>query len=215
MSYFAGYSGERGSGCCSRDLFTGGLDAQIMLDALISSQTRIKLLLKFFLNSETTAYLRGLESEFGESSNGIRLELNRLEEAGMLVSALEGNKKLYRANTQHPLFSELQALVRKHLGIDQIIAEIVERLGNLEAVYLIGSFARGVDAREVELILIGEVDTAYLHDLTAKAEALIKRKIRCSLYPVEKIGQEDILNNQQTKPLLLWSGKPFLSNEQI
>jgi DNA-binding transcriptional ArsR family regulator len=181
-----------------------------MLDALISSQTRIKLLLKFFLNSETTAYLRGLESEFGESSNGIRLELNRLEEAGMLVSALEGNKKLYRANTEHPLFSELQALVRKHLGIDQIIAQIVDRLGNLEAVYLTGPFARGMNASEVELVLIGEVDTAYLQELTAQAEALIKRKIRCAIYPVERVGQEDIFEHQQTKPLLLWSSKPFV-----
>ena len=49
-----------------------------MLDTLISSQTRLKLLLKFFLNSSTSSYLRDLESEFGESTNAIRLELNRL-----------------------------------------------------------------------------------------------------------------------------------------
>ena len=55
-----------------------------MIETLISSKTRIKLLLKFFLNSNTTAYLRSLESEFGESTNAIRIELNRLEEAGML-----------------------------------------------------------------------------------------------------------------------------------
>ena len=57
-----------------------------MLETLISSKTRIKLLLKFFLNSKATSYLRGLESEFGESSNGIRIELNRFEKAGMLSS---------------------------------------------------------------------------------------------------------------------------------
>ena len=53
-----------------------------MIEALISSKTRIKLLLKFFLNSKTTSYLRGLEAEFGESSNAIRIELNRFEKAG-------------------------------------------------------------------------------------------------------------------------------------
>jgi len=56
-----------------------------MLNSLITSQTRIKLLKKFFLNSNTRAHLRGLESEFGESSNGIRLELNRFEDAGLLT----------------------------------------------------------------------------------------------------------------------------------
>ncbi len=50
------------------------------------------------------AYLRSLENEFGESSNAIRIELNRFEEAGMLVSFTEGNKKLFKANTEHPLF---------------------------------------------------------------------------------------------------------------
>jgi len=62
-----------------------------MIEALISSKTRIKLLLKFFLNSNATSYLRGLESEFGESTNSIRIELNRFEEAGMLTSYNQGN----------------------------------------------------------------------------------------------------------------------------
>ncbi len=50
-----------------------------MLGTLITSKTRVKLLLKFFLNSNAKAHLRGLETEFGESSNAIRLELNRFE----------------------------------------------------------------------------------------------------------------------------------------
>ena len=68
-----------------------------MLETLISSKTRIKLLLKFFLNSKATSYLRGLESEFGESSNGIRIELNRFEKAGMLSSFVKGNKKYFKS----------------------------------------------------------------------------------------------------------------------
>ena len=86
-----------------------------MLETLISSKTRIKLLLKFFLNSKTTAYLRSLESEFGDSTNAIRLELNRLEKAGMLSSFMQGNKKMFTANTQHPLFSEVHNLSLIHI----------------------------------------------------------------------------------------------------
>jgi hypothetical protein len=62
-----------------------------LLDSLITSKTRVKLLLKFFLNPETKAYLRGLSDEFGESSNGVRLELNRLTKAGLLTSESDGN----------------------------------------------------------------------------------------------------------------------------
>ena len=67
-----------------------------MIETLISSKTRIKLLLKFFLNSNTTAYLRSLEEEFGESTNSIRIELNRFEKAGFLASHSQANKKVFK-----------------------------------------------------------------------------------------------------------------------
>ena len=81
-----------------------------MIETLISSKTRIKLLMKFFLNSKNTSYLRNLEEEFGESTNGIRLELNKFEKAGFLRSAKEGNKKIFSVNTDHPLFNELNKI---------------------------------------------------------------------------------------------------------
>ena len=46
-----------------------------MIESLITSKTRTRLLLKFFLNPETRAHLRGLADEFGESTNGVRVEL--------------------------------------------------------------------------------------------------------------------------------------------
>jgi hypothetical protein len=81
------------------------LNLHTMIETLISSKMRIKLLLKFFLNSRSRSYLRGLETEFGDSTNAIRLELNRFEKAGMLKSYTEGNKKFFQANTDHPLYN--------------------------------------------------------------------------------------------------------------
>jgi len=92
-----------------------------MLDSLVTSQTRIKLLKKFFLNSSTRAHLRGLESEFGESSNAIRVELNRFEDAGLLNSFPDGNKKVYQANPKHPLFGDIHNIILKETGIDRVI----------------------------------------------------------------------------------------------
>ena len=106
-----------------------------MLDALITSKTRIKLLLKFFLNSSSESYLRNLEDEFGESTNSIRLELNKFEKAGLLNSRSSGNKKLFRANTSHPLYPEIHNLLLKHLGFDQIIDKVVNNLGDVEKVF--------------------------------------------------------------------------------
>lgn len=173
-----------------------------MLEALITSKTRIKLLMKFFLNSSTTSYLRDLSAEFGESSNAIRLELNHLEKAGLLGSSTQGNKKVFRANHEHPLFGTIRQLLMKHTGIDQIIDQVIKNLRGLRSAYLTGSFALGKDNPVIDILLIGDdIDTAYLLKLIQKAETLISRKIR---YVIIKPEEEEKYLLVYPEALLLW-----------
>lgn len=175
-----------------------------MIEALISSKTRIKLLLKFFLNSNTSSYLRGLETEFGESSNAIRVELNRFEKAGMLKAFTQGNKKLFQANTDHPLFSEIHNIVLKQIGFDKIIDDVVQRLGEVKEVYIGGDFAKGTDSQIIDLIFVGDIDKNYLIHLIEKVEKIIHRKIRYVIYTAQE--KKDINWGQfEVDPLLLWT----------
>ncbi len=175
-----------------------------MIEALISSKTRVKLLLKFFLNSNTKAYLRGLESEFGESTNAIRVEINRFEQAGMLKSELVGNKKVFQANTLHPLFNEIHNILLKQVGLDHVIENVIERLGNVERVFLTGDFSKGSDSDMIDLIFVGDIDTSYLVNLIEKAEKLVCRKIRYVIYEDGTFNATN-LSKFETHPLLLWS----------
>jgi hypothetical protein len=176
-----------------------------MIETLISSKTRIKLLLKFFLNSNTQAYLRGLESEFGESSNAIRIEINRFEQAGMLTSYAEGNKKMFQANVQHPLFNEIHNILLKYVGLDRIIEDVIKRLGSLRHVYLTGDFSKGQDSQVVDLLFFGnDVDRNYLGRLVEKAEQLISRKIKYVIYSETEWETLD-WTTFEPMPLLLWS----------
>jgi hypothetical protein len=177
-----------------------------MLETLISSKTRIKLLLKFFLNSSQTAYLRSLETEFGDSTNAIRLELNRLEEAGMLASFNEGNKKMFRANTAHPLFREIHNILLKTIGLDQVVQNVIERLGDVEQVFLVGEFAKGNDSPIIDLVFIGDIDKTYLLSVIEKVESLIRRKIRYLIYGRVEFDRSMKLNPSfETDSLMLWS----------
>jgi len=174
-----------------------------MLETLISSKTRVKLLLKFFLNSKSTSYLRGLESEFGDSSNSIRLELNRFEKAGLLKTHIKGNKKIFTANTDHPLFSEIHNILLKHVGFDKIIENVINRLGDIQKVYVVGDLADGKDSEIIDLIFFGDIDKNYLLKLIEKAEELIKRKVRYIIYKdLDKLKDLSMITNKE--PLLLW-----------
>lgn len=150
-----------------------------MLETLISNKTRVKLLVRFFLNPDSQAYLRGLGREFSESNNAIRVELNRFESAGLIKSEREGNKKYYRANTQYPLFVELRQLALKHFGIDQIIENVIEKLGFIHRVYLTDELAKGLDSDIIDIVIISDnINRLYLSTLIEKAEKIIGRKIR-------------------------------------
>ncbi len=175
-----------------------------MLDALITSKTRIKLLMKFFLNSSSESYLRNLEEEFGESTNAIRIELNKFEQAGLLNSRTEGNKKMFRANVQHPLFPNIHNLLLKHFGFDQIIEKVVKNLGDIEQVFLVGKFARGIDTEIIDLIFMGEgLNKNYLAELVEKAEEIISRKIRYLVFSRTEM-QKYLKQLPDTEFLLLW-----------
>ncbi len=174
-----------------------------MLESLITSQTRIKLLVRFFLNQKSHGYLRGLADEFNESSNAIRLELNRFEKAGLLDSFIIGNKKIYKANRNHPLSVDIHNIVLKYVGIDNAIEKIIETMGNLHEAWITGDFAVGKDNKYVDILLIGEeMNLASLSNLVEKAEKAITHKIRItSLLPEEK-SKYFSKNNPK---LLLWS----------
>jgi len=150
------------------NLFTG----------LISSKTRIKLLVRFFFNPSTRSYLRELANEFNVSTNSVREELNQLTRTELLTSQKSGRQVFYKANQEHPLFPELKSIVSKVMGIDQVVDGIVTRLGDLERAYLLDDYAEGKDTGIIDLLLVGDIDQYHLNDLSRKTERYIKRKIR-------------------------------------
>ncbi|MEJ6685948.1 MAG: ArsR family transcriptional regulator [Crocinitomicaceae bacterium] len=149
------------------------------------------------------SYLRELASEFGESTNSVRLELNRLKDAGLLESSSKGNTILYQAKSSHPLFPDIRSIVNKITGIDSIIESVIENLGSVEKAFLIGDYAKGKSSGVIDVVLTGVIDKAYLQELVGKSEDLISRKIRVMLMTEEEFAS---FSKKQNEPfLLVWS----------
>lgn len=176
-----------------------------MLDTLITSKTRKKLLLKFFLNSSSYAYLRNMEHELDESPNALRIELAKFEKANMLIAEHEGNKKMYRVNTKHPLFNDIRNIVLKTIGFDKIIDKIIAQMGDIEKVYVTGSFARGVNSNVIDLLFIGNsINKEYLMKLIEKVERMINKRIRYLTLTIKELPNYIAGENDA---LLLWDMK--------
>ena len=125
----------------------------------------------------------------GESSNSIRKELNHLHDAGYLDKVKNDNKIEYQANTKHPLYDILRKVVLKHLGLEDIVETVLERMGNVQKIVLVGDYAEGNDTGNIEVFLIGkDLNMNYISQLEDKIEKLIKRKV--SFYLASKFLSE-------------------------
>ncbi|MDB2354991.1 ArsR family transcriptional regulator [Flavobacteriaceae bacterium] len=169
-----------------------------MLDSLITSKTRLRMLVKFFINTANKGYLNGLANEFNESTNSIRKELNNLSAAGYLIKVKSDNKVIYNANKKHPLFTVLQKVIRQHLGIEQIVDSILNNLGDVKSVALVGDYAKGIDSGLIKVVLIGnEINVNYLADLIVKVEKKITRKVSFKIVDVLSKESLVIYNNEK------------------
>jgi predicted nucleotidyltransferase len=156
------------------------------------------------LNAERQDYLRNLESDLGDNTNAIRVELNKLEAAGLLNSFVKGNKKFFQSNSKHPLFPDIQSILMKITGLDELMKRVLDNVGDLERVYLTGALAHGNESEIIDLILVGKVNREYFSDLIAKAEKYIQKKIRFVVFSDEEfaVKQVKIISEDD---LLLWS----------
>tara|TARA_B100001059_G_scaffold24084_1_gene19390 strand:+ start:119 stop:631 length:513 start_codon:yes stop_codon:yes gene_type:complete len=149
-----------------------------LLNQLITSKTRLRLLLKFFISQANTGYLNGLANEMGESTNSIRKELNHLHDAGYLNKVKLDNKVEYNVNISHPLYETLRKVVLKHLGLEDLVEVVLDRMGNVEYISLIGDYAKGIDSGNVEVFLVGkDLNFNYISQLEEKIKNLIGREV--------------------------------------
>lgn len=149
-----------------------------MLSQLFTSKTRIKLLLKLFLNPDISCYLRELAKEFSLSPNALKGELDSLSHAGYLNREQSGRLVYYSANTSHPFYPEINSIVMKSFGIDKLVSEVVASLGHVDSVYLLDDYAEGRDTGLVDVLLIGDVDKVRLDEVCCIVEGKIGRKVR-------------------------------------
>ena len=136
------------------------------------------MLIKFFVSAANNGYLNGLASEFNESTNSIRKELNNLSGAGYLLKSKKNNRVIYNANTSHPMFNVLQKIVRQHLGLQEIVETVIERIGDIDQIAVIGDYAEGKDSGNIKIVINGsKVNNDYLKTIKPKIKKKIGREV--------------------------------------
>ena len=187
-----------------------------VLDALFTSQARVEVLKLFFLRSSGRHYLREISSLTDQPVRAIQRELARLEDAGLLISSVEGNRKYFRANRQSPVFPDLRALMVKTTGIgDQLKKVLQERSDAIRSAFIFGSFARGSETStsDIDLMVISDMTSRELSGYLSPLKAELDRELNPVTIRVHEF-QENVEKGDSFTQTILEEPKIFLIGDE-
>ncbi|MFT3812689.1 MAG: ArsR family transcriptional regulator [Acidovorax sp.] len=131
-------------------------------------------------------HLSELRRLSGLGSASLQRELNRLVDAGVVLSERVGNLRRFQANPASPVYAELVALTRKTLGVVPLLRQALAPLAaRLHDAYVYGSVARQADTAhsDVDLMLVAQdLALAEVLPLLLPLEPALGRKINPTIY---------------------------------
>jgi len=149
-----------------------------MLEQLLSSRTRVKLLKLFFLNPEQAYFVREMVRKTGEHLNSVRREIANLLAVGLLVAYDEEKKKFYQVNAEHGLYPELKALVFKAQVLQQrATLRDLQKLGRIRYLALTGFFT-GLDHTLTDVLIVANVNREKLRRLLKRFQDEFDRPLK-------------------------------------
>ncbi len=146
---------------------------------LLFTRARGEIFRELFADGSRETHLRQLVRDCGLSLGAVQDEVTLLFKAGLLSRRRDGNRLYYRANMQHPLFPELQGLVLKTTGLQEVLAKALKSIPGLDLAFVYGSLASGPgnSASDIDLMVIGRVGLRTLAPRLRKASEKLGREI--------------------------------------
>ena len=183
-------------------------------DLLFPNQYRRKVLGLLLMRPDQQIHLRELARVIGAAPGTLKKELDALCEAGLLRAERVGNQVRFCANTAHPVFPELQALIRKTIGlVDALRLSLAPLAGRIDAAFVFGSMASGTESAgsDIDLMVVGDAGFAEIVDATYAAQATLGREINpkvmsASEWQAKKAERNSFLQDVLNKPRIMLIG---------
>lgn len=186
-----------------------------MLETLLSSRVRARVLTAIFLFPGIEQNAWELAQSLGENYSAVWKELSRLEGIGILVSEQKGNAKAYRVNQTCPIEPELRSIVMKTEGVGGLLKEKLSIMENVKKAFIYGSVASGKADRysDIDLMVIGEINLDELSSLVSEAEKELNRPVNYVIFSEqewkEKLANDEpfAINVENSAKILLVGGE--------
>ncbi len=150
-----------------------------MLSDLITSQSRIRLLLIFLANPFDIYHVRELVRQTGDEINAVRRELAFLEKKGILIKEPRANRLYYSLSKNYPFYFDLLLIGVKTVGLGEQIIKNKNKLGKIKYAMFSGKFTRRMkkSSEQVDLLVVGTVVLPELSLLVRNEEKRLNTEI--------------------------------------
>ncbi len=161
----------------------------MILEDLIISRVRVKMLSLFLSHPGTIFHVRDIVRKVDEEINAVRRELAHMEKAGMVSKEARANRLFYLFRNDYPLYFELLELIGKTHGLGWDIIKHRPKLGKIKFAMLSGRFLRGLSKRgatDVDLLVVGTVVLPELSQIVKAEEVKRGRELNYTVMTEEE-----------------------------
>jgi predicted nucleotidyltransferase len=154
------------------------------LASALFTRTRSAILRELYREPEGL-HLRELERRTGFNSRHVSRELHALAAAGILASKPFGRQVIYRLAPGCPIYEELRSIVRKTVGIADVLRDALTPLSRrIELAYVYGSHARGEERSDsdIDLMIVGSATLRDASSSLREAAGQLRREINPTTY---------------------------------
>jgi predicted nucleotidyltransferase len=160
---------------------------------VLFGRTRRRVLSWLYGHPGQRYYLRQIVRQSGAAQGAVQRELQLLVEAGLLRRSMEGRHVYFEANSESPIFAELQAILRKTTGLVDVIRECLTPLSdNVELAFVFGSAASGElrSDSDVDVLVVGDVSFSDVANALTEAQVRIGRDVNPAVYPAAEFREK-------------------------
>ncbi len=164
---------------------------------LFRSDEQARLLAEIYLRSSDGSSLAALARATGISPGGVHKEVERLERAGIVTSERVGRSRIVRPDSASPFYGDLRSLLLKAFGPVRVLEDALAGVNGIEEAFIYGSWARAAAGdlegppRDIDLMVIGEVDLDLLYDRLQAAEAELGRLVNVTVFTTQEWASDD------------------------
>src|SRR3981081_3686223 len=175
-----------------------------MIEQLLGSKTRVKLLQLFFGNPNRSFYVREITRKIDEQINSVRRELSNLLSIGIISSDTTNNRLYYEVDQKYEFYEPLKTIFGNNTNEDAQTAnggrkDEFKALGNVDIVLYTGQFTRDNTAG-IDVFIVGNTNAHAVQKFVTGLEAQEGKELRYTVMSLDNFkyrrqGKDHFLAN--------------------